>query len=197
MEAPLRTTADGLESQVATNYVGPFALSTLLLPHITDRVVSVSSQLHRRGTVHLDDIAGTARSYKANDAYSDSKLALNLFSAELQRRLSAAGSPVTSVLAHPGIATTSLVTHASSGKVVNALGRLFNDAETGALSILFAATEDVPGNAYVGPRGLFSMKGHPTVRTQSAASLDAETARRLWQLTAELTGTDSNLPSAA
>jgi NAD(P)-dependent dehydrogenase (short-subunit alcohol dehydrogenase family) len=116
-------------------------------------------------------------------AYQDSKLALVLFSLELQRRMS---EPVRSVLAHPGIAVTSLAAHSRAG-AVNRLRFLLNDAEHGALPILYAASQDVPGNAYVGPDGLGSIKGHPTVRRPSAAGLDQAAARALWQATTALT----------
>ncbi len=183
MEVPLARTADGFESQFATNYLGPFVLTGLLLPHITDRVVTVSSQLHRMGKIHLDDLNAADRPYKASTAYNDSKLAEVLFSLELQRRLDAAGSPVRSIVAHPGIASTNLARHAASGKVTHALRFLFNDPATGALSILYAATQDVPGNAYIGPRGLASMKGHPAPGEAASAGRDTESAQRLWAAT--------------
>jgi NAD(P)-dependent dehydrogenase (short-subunit alcohol dehydrogenase family) len=189
MDVPLTRTADGFESQMATNYLGPFALTNLLLPHITDRVVSVSSQLHRMGSPQLEDLNGQNRPYKAMDAYNDSKLNLVLFSTELQRRLTASGSPVRSVVAHPGIAATNLAGHSAAGKVTSALRFLFNDAEHGALPSLFAATQDIPGNSYVGPSGFGSLKGHPRIRRPAAAGLDTATAARLWTLTARLTGT--------
>jgi NAD(P)-dependent dehydrogenase (short-subunit alcohol dehydrogenase family) len=189
MNVPLARTADGFESQMATNYFGPFALTNLLLPHLTDRVVSVASQLHRMGKVHLDDLNGQNRTYREADAYNDSKLALVLFSTELQRRLVASGSSVRSMIAHPGIASTNLALHSTAGKVTAALRFLFNDPEHGALPTLFAATQDIPGNSYVGPDGLASMKGHPKIRKASTAGLDTTTSAELWALTEQLTGT--------
>ncbi len=199
MEVPLRRTADGFESQLATNYLGPFVLTGLLLDHITDRVVTVSSQLHRMGTVHLDDLSYTHRPYKAAVAYEDSKLAGVLFSLELQRRLNAVGSPVRAIVAHPGIASTNLARHALSGKVTHALRFLFNDPATGALSILYAATADVPGSSYIGPRGPAGLKGHPTVGNAGRAGRagrDTDTARRLWTATGTLL-TSTDTPRAA
>jgi NAD(P)-dependent dehydrogenase (short-subunit alcohol dehydrogenase family) len=117
MEVPFARTVDGFESQFATNYLGPFALTGLLLPHITDRVVTVASQLHRMGKVHLDDLNSLDRKYKASAAYNDSKLADVLFSLELQRRLDDAGSAVRSIVAHPGIASTGLARHAARADV--------------------------------------------------------------------------------
>lgn len=120
-------------------------------------------------------------------AYCDSKLAITLFSLELERRLTAAGSPIRSVLAHPGIATTTLAAHSPASRI-NSLRFLLNDSEHGALPTLYAATQEVPGNAYVGPDGLGSVKGYPIVRRPGKRGLDAEVARQLWEATAALTG---------
>lgn len=187
MDVPAQRTADGLDVQTATNYTGPFALTNLLLPHITDRVVNVTSQLHRLSKLDIADLDWRARDYDQMMAYQDSKLALVLFSLELQRRLDAAGSPVRSLLAHPGIATTTLAAHSSSGRI-NRLKVLLNDPEHGALPTLFAATQNLPGNSYVGPDGLGSIKGYPTVRAPGKAGLDAARAGELWAATAALTG---------
>ena len=187
MDVPAARTADGLDLQTATNHTGPFLLTVLLLPHVTRRVVSVTSQLHRLGRLDLADLDWRARPYRPLQAYRDSKLAQVLFSLELQRRLTAAGSPVRSVLAHPGVARTQLVDH-SRQQVVMRLGRLLNDVEHGALPTLFAATQDVPGNAYVGPDGVGSIKGHPAVRRAARKGLDPAAARELWAATEALTG---------
>lgn len=197
MQVPLARTRDGFESQLATNYLGPFALTALLLPHVTDRVVSVTSQLHSAGRVHLDDLNGERRPYQALDAYRDSKLCLVMFALELQRRLAAGGRATRSVLAHPGIIPTGLARHAASGRVTYALRFLFNDTATGAESVLCAATGLVPGGAYVGPRGPGGLRGHPAVGAPARSALDELTAARLWDLTAGLTRTDPALPSAA
>jgi NAD(P)-dependent dehydrogenase (short-subunit alcohol dehydrogenase family) len=188
MDVPAARTADGLDLQTATNHTGPFLLTNLLLPRITDRVVSVTSQLHRLGKLDVSDLDWRARPYRSLQAYRDSKLAQVLFSLELQRRLTASGSAVRSVLAHPGIAHTALVDHSSQKAVLRLGGRLLNDAEHGALPTLFAATRDVPGNSYVGPDGLGSVKGHPVVRRPGRRGLDAARAAELWRATAGLTG---------
>ncbi|GGF21519.1 SDR family NAD(P)-dependent oxidoreductase [Subtercola lobariae] len=179
MDVPLTRTAEGLDTQTATNSLGPFLLTNLLLPHITDRVVWVTSQLHRMGHLNVDDLNWKARPYKPMDAYNDSKLQVILFSLELQRRLDSAHSPIRSLIAHPGIATTPLAAHSSSN-AINRFSVFLNDAEHGALPTLFAATQDLPGNAYVGPNGLGSIKGYPTVRKPGKAGLDAAAASRLW-----------------
>lgn len=179
MDLPLARTRDGLDVQTATNSFGPFLLTNLLLPYITDRVVWVTSQLHRMGHLNLSDLNWEGRPYKPMDAYNDSKLQVVLFSLELQRRLTASGSTVRSVLAHPGIATTTLAAHSSSN-AINRFSFLLNDPEHGALPTLFAATQDLPGNAYVGPDGLGSIKGYPVMRKPGKAGLDAAAAGELW-----------------
>jgi NAD(P)-dependent dehydrogenase (short-subunit alcohol dehydrogenase family) len=187
MDIPAQRTADGFDRQTATNYLGPFVLTNLLLGHITDRVVSITSQLHRRARLDLGDIDWRRRKYNPMRAYNESKLEIVLFSLELQRRLEAAGSPVRSVLAHPGIATTTLAAHSPAGRI-NSLGFLLNDPERGALPTLFAASQDVPGNAYVGPDGPGSVRGYPVVRKPGKTGLDEMAARQLWDATAQLTG---------
>ncbi|MER5381945.1 SDR family NAD(P)-dependent oxidoreductase [Streptomyces sp. NPDC002688] len=187
MDIPAARTADGLDLQTATNYIGPFLLTTLLLERITDRVVHVTSELHRQGTIDLDDLDWRTRRHHGMRAYQASKLAVVLFSLELQRRLTAAGSPVRSVLASPGIARTTLAAHSRSN-VINRLTFLTNDPERGALSLLYAATQDVPGNSYVGPDGLGGFRGSPAVRRQGKSGRDPVTAGRLWDATADLIG---------
>src|SRR4029079_10322726 len=91
MLVPEARTADGFERQIGTNHLGHFALTNLLLPHTTDRIVTVSSNAHARGRLDLDDLNWHIRPYRASQAYSDSKLASLLFTFELQRRLSASG----------------------------------------------------------------------------------------------------------
>jgi NAD(P)-dependent dehydrogenase (short-subunit alcohol dehydrogenase family) len=192
MGAPEGRTEDGFELHMGANHLGHFALTILLLPHIQDRVVTVSSQLHRRGRIDLGDINGERRRYNADAAYNASKLANVLFTAELQRRLSAIGSPVLAITAHPGIARTNLMAH--SGGVAAAMAtfvaRFFNDAEQGALPTLFAASVDLPGGSFVGPSGFGHLRGYPGLHLPSAEARDADLARNLWDLSARLTGTD-------
>lgn len=187
MDVPLHRTADGADLQTATNSFGPFLLTRLLLPHITDRVVWITSQLHRMGHLRTDDLTWESRPYRPMDAYNDSKLQIVLFSLELQRRLHEHGSRVRSVLAHPGIATTALAAHSSSNWI-NRFTSLLNDAERGALPTLYAATQDVAGNAYVGPGGFGSIAGYPKVRKPSRAGLDPAAAATLWAAVSERVG---------
>jgi NAD(P)-dependent dehydrogenase (short-subunit alcohol dehydrogenase family) len=192
MNVPLQHTADGFEMQIGTNHLGHFALTNLLLPRIKDRVVTVASGAHRYGKIRLDDL-NWEQGYKRHAAYGQAKLANVLFMAELQRRLDEAGSSVRSVGAHPGWAATNLQSRSGS-RIEDALmgigNRLFaQTGDMGAEPTLFAATADVPGNSYAGPDGRFEMRGHPTLVSRSTAATDEETARKLWILSENLTGT--------
>jgi NAD(P)-dependent dehydrogenase (short-subunit alcohol dehydrogenase family) len=194
MMVPAGLTADGFERQFGTNHLGHFALTNLLLPHVTDRVVTVSSTAHRAGSIDLEDLNWRRRSYSPERAYAQSKLANLLFTLELQRRLGTAGSPVRAVAAHPGWAATNLQSHSGS-RVKHAGMALGNrligtSSEQGALPILFAATADVPGGSYAGPGGRMEMRGHPALVGRTAAASDPDMARRLWAASAELTGVD-------
>jgi NAD(P)-dependent dehydrogenase (short-subunit alcohol dehydrogenase family) len=192
MLAPAFRTPDDFELHIGTNHFGPFALTNLLLPHITKRIVTVSSILHRQGRMRFDDINFDRRPYVAMQAYRDSKLANLLFTFELQRRLTASGVDIRAVAAHPGIARTNLVAHARG--VTGAMSRfsqlLLNDDVRGALPTLFAATEDVAGGEYVGPDGLGHLRGYPVIQKTSKRAQDATAARELWELSARLTNTD-------
>jgi NAD(P)-dependent dehydrogenase (short-subunit alcohol dehydrogenase family) len=192
MAVPKATTKDGFELQVGTNHLGHFALTNLLLARITDRVVTVSSHAHRMGRIRLDDLNWARGRYERWRAYGQSKLANLLFTVELQRRLAEAGSNVRAVAAHPGYAATNLQGHTGSAvqHAIMAVGNrvLAQSDEMGALPTLYAATQDVPPGAYVGPDGIDGWRGHPTLVGRSAAASDAETARALWTLSEELTG---------
>jgi NAD(P)-dependent dehydrogenase (short-subunit alcohol dehydrogenase family) len=200
MAVPEGRTKDGFETQIGTNHLGHFALTGLLLGHVTDRVVQVASGAHRMGKIDLEDLNWERRSYKRWPAYGQSKLANLLFMFELQRRLAEAGSPVRAVAAHPGIAATEL--QGRTGNPIQhrllALGNLFaQSGEKGAWPTLFAAIEDIPGGSYVGPDGRGEMRGKPTLVSSSSAARDAETARGLWALSERLTGVSYEFASSA
>lgn len=190
MQVPLSRTPDGLEIQIATNYLGPFALTSLLLPYLTDRVISLTSQLHRIAKLDVTDLNWYTRDYDELGAYCDSKLADLLFTIELQRYFDASGSRLRSIAAHPGIATTSLAAHAGGfAGSVNRFRFLLNDAERGALPTLYAATQDIPGGSYVGPGGLLGIKGYPKIGRPGKKALDMKLAQDLWRASEQLTGT--------
>jgi NAD(P)-dependent dehydrogenase (short-subunit alcohol dehydrogenase family) len=199
MGAPYRQTADGFELQMATNHLGHFALTGLLLPRLLEsgasRVVTVSSLMHRSGRIPFDDVAGTAiRNTWLN--YGTSKLANLLFTAELSRRLSASASPTMSVAAHPGWTRSNLAgTGAAVGEnriraaVGRTVGHIFGQsAAMGSLPSLYAATAPGvrPGD-YIGPRYLFELAGPPKVVKPNKRARSADDARRLWEISEELT----------
>src|SRR3954447_21285279 len=195
MAPPRRTTADGFELQFGTNHLGHFALTGQLLDRLRGgRVTTVSSGAHNIGWMRFDDLMGERR-YQRWLAYGQSKLANLLFAFELQRRADAAGFPLTSTAAHPGYAATNLQMagpRLEGSRVREALGRAGNvllaqSDEMGALPTLFAATEDLPGGTYVGPDGFAEQRGHPKIVGSNARSRDEETARRLWDVSEDLT----------
>jgi NAD(P)-dependent dehydrogenase (short-subunit alcohol dehydrogenase family) len=192
MATPEQRTADGFELQIGTNHLGHFALTNLLLPQVTDRVVVVSSDLHRSGRIDLDDLNWEHRRYRAWAAYSQSKLANLLFALELERRLAGCGSAVRVTAAHPGYAATNLQGGPGNpiATLAGAIGnRLLAQSDTmGALPTLYAATADIPGGTYIGPDGFRHLRGHPTVDAPAPQALDVGTARGLWDLSERLTG---------
>ena len=197
MATPEQRTADGFELQIGTNHLGHFALTNLLLPQITDRIIVVSSDLHRNGKIDFDDLNWKRRSYKPWAAYSQSKLANLLFVLELERRLIEAGSAVRAIAVHPGYAATNLQGRTGNpiSNLVGAIGnRLIAQSDTmGALPTLFAATADVPGGTYIGPDGFRHLRGHPAVNLPASQALDAAAARRLWDVSEQLTGVSWSL----
>ena len=198
MMVPQGRTADGFELQIGTNHLGHFALTNLLLPHITDRVVTVSSDLHKIGRIEVGDLNWEHRKYRPLGAYNQSKLANLLFTAELQRRLTDSGSAVRAVAAHPGVAETNLINHVGGfrGTVNKLLLRpITQDGQHGALPTLYAATQDIPGGSYVGPDGLIHTKGYPEVAKPSKSSRNADLAGSLWVTSAGLTRTDFPAPA--
>jgi NAD(P)-dependent dehydrogenase (short-subunit alcohol dehydrogenase family) len=192
MIPPLSRTEDGFELQFGTNHLGHFALTNLLLPYVTGRVVTVSSGAHREGRIDFDDLNWERKKYRRWRAYGQSKLANLLFTAELQRRLTEAGSKVLSMAAHPGYAATNLQSHSESrlwdfAMVTLANRLLAQDAAAGALPTLYVAVADLSGNTYAGPAG-FGARGGAAACSRSKEAGDEAAARRLWQVSEELTG---------
>jgi NAD(P)-dependent dehydrogenase (short-subunit alcohol dehydrogenase family) len=192
MAVPYAVTKDGFESQIGTNHLGHFALTNLLLPNVTDRVVTVSSFMHVLGKISLKDLNWKARPYSAWLAYGQSKLANLLFTSELQKRLDAAGSPLKSHAAHPGYSATNL-----QGQTGNRFGTRIWDTgnavfatspDFGARQTLYAAAADLPGNSFIGPR--FAMRGPTGQSPRSPLARNQNTAKALWRLSEQLTGTE-------
>ena len=199
MALPTRqVSVDGFEMQLATNHLGHFALTGLLLPALlagSSRVVTVSSNAHRAGRIDLDDLQSERR-YSPWPAYSQSKLANLLFTMELQRRADRAGADITSVGAHPGLSATNLTLSGPGagrplvGRIADAVAKVFGQsAQLGAWPSLYAATmPDVRGAEYFGPNAFGGWRGHPERTTAKPAAYDPDVAAQLWARSAELTG---------
>jgi protochlorophyllide reductase len=206
MAVPLTRTADGFEAQFATNHLGHFALTGLVLPLLLaapggGRVVTTSSNVHRQGRNRWDDANWETTPYRRWRAYGQSKLANLLFMSELGRRAAAAGTGLVSAAGHPGYAATHLqgASAAATGPwpvakamgLASAVGNLVvaqSDA-AGALPQLYAATmPDVASGDYFGPRGPGEMRGSPTRVGMSPAARDAAAAGLLWDVSEDLTG---------
>jgi len=192
MFPPPTRTADGFELQFGTNHLGHFALTNLLLPRIRERVVTVSSNGHKAGSIDFDDLNWERRPYRAMGAYAQSKLANLLFTSELQRRLTQAGSPVIATAAHPGVAATNLVRFDGRQRVRRLIQRavalLAQTDDAGALPTLYATVARIPGDSYAGPSGFLEGRGAPKLVGRSARAQDTEVARRLWEVSEGLTG---------
>jgi len=204
MALPTRElTPDGFEMQLATNYLGHFALTARLLPLLREgraRLVQLSSIIHRQGRIRFDDLNHAAQ-YKPWPVYAESKLAMLMFGLELDRRSAASGWGLTSVVAHPGYARTGLidkgplagrpVARALMGLVYRPLVEplISHSAAAGALPILRAATDPaIRGGAFIGPQRMNEMKGPPGPAKAEPHALDTVAAARLWDATETMLG---------
>ena len=191
MMPPYERTQDGFELQFGTNHLGHFALAGLVLPSLLEvagsRVVTVSSNGHKLGRIHFDDLQFERR-YRRMGAYSQSKLANLMFTYELQRRLSGAGTTI-AVAAHPGLASTELARYTPAIVAFFYVRVMTQKAAMGALPTLRAATDPgVLGGQYYGPGGFFGARGYPKLAESSGQSHDTAIQRRLWTVSEELTG---------
>ncbi|MFD7394708.1 oxidoreductase [Streptomyces virginiae] len=204
MALPYGRTADGFETQFGVNHLGHFALTGLLLPRLRAaapgaRIVNVSSGFHVLGRIDPDDVgladAGGEHGYRRWIAYGRSKTANLLFTHELARRFTAAGSPITAVAAHPGYASSNL--HSGASKLEGptltswaaALGNavLAQPTSSGALPTLYAATAPgVEPDAFIGPR--FGWRGAPARSWRAGWTHDDTSGELLWAASEKLTG---------
>jgi NAD(P)-dependent dehydrogenase (short-subunit alcohol dehydrogenase family) len=182
---PLTRTVDGFEAHIGTNHLGHFALTCRLGDKITDRVISVGSAMYIIGRLRLDDLNWQRRKYSVFAAYAQSKLATMLFTDELARR------GVRAYISDPGMAYTD-ITRDSSGLLYwlgeHLLEHLAQSATDCARATIEALTTDLPSGTYLAPR--FNQWGKPKVTAPARKARDPETARRLWELSADLTGCD-------
>jgi NAD(P)-dependent dehydrogenase (short-subunit alcohol dehydrogenase family) len=187
----LQRTSDGFELQLGTNHLGHFLLTSLLLPQIKARVVTVASQAERASRLDLEDLNWQCREFRGGRAYADSKLANLLFTAELDRRLRTAGSPVQAMAAHPGLVVTAIYDDPQRRRR-SVWDRLLplagQQPDQGALPVLLAITGDLPDAAFTGPRHLMHMRGGAQAIARSTRAKDPELARRLWTASEQLTG---------
>jgi len=197
MALPTReVTGDGFELQLATNYLGHFALTARLLPLLSAgraRVVQLSSIAHRRGRIRFDDL-NHATGYRAWPVYAQSKLAMLMFGLELDRRSTANGWGLTSVVAHlivNGPLVRAPIARAALDLIVRPLIEplISHSAAAGTLPILMAATDpSVAGGAYVGATRLMELKGPPGPAKAEPQALDTAAAARLWEATEAMVG---------
>lgn len=200
MGTPYSRTADGLELQMATNHFGPFLLTGLLLPQLVasgdGRVVAVSSAFHKIARrAPLDDPRQETGRYHRWHVYARSKLANLLFTAELDRRLRAKELPVRALAAHPGFAGTHLAANGQYGRSAGGIASILDatikavsqPAAAGAWPTLMAATDDLPGDTYVGPSGLQEMSGVPQVVGRTRLARDPSAQRELWAISERTT----------
>lgn len=200
MAVPLARTAEGLESQFATNHFGPFLLTGLLLPQLLAsgeaRVVTHSSSAHRRArSAPLEDPRHIDPSrYRRWDVYAQTKLANLLFTFELDRRAREAGLPLTALAAHPGLTSTNLMPTVGVPGATAILDAAFRaagqPASIGAEPLLMAATADLPGSTYCGPSGFGQFRGLPCVVGTSKLATDPVAQRLLWELSERVVGLD-------
>ncbi|MGH9882803.1 MAG: short-chain dehydrogenase, partial [Pyrinomonadaceae bacterium] len=172
------------------------ALTGLLLETLAAsadaRVVTISSNLHKRGFIHFDDLTGE-RNYSPIAFYAQSKFANTVFALELHRRLRARGLPVKSILAHPGYSATNLQSTGPTG-LLKLLLKISNkymaqNVETGVLNHLYAATDrNAESGQFIGPDGRGESNGYPTIVQPIETAKDPDTAKRLWSISEELTG---------
>ena len=188
---PLTRTADGFEAHMGTNYLGHFALTCLLADRIKDRVISVVSSAYALSRLHIDDLNWHTRKYSKWAAYGESKLAIMLFTNELARR------GIRAYAADPGGADTNIVRYSKGylgwSSRQNWLRNFPQSAEAAARSSILAVTTDLPSGTHLAPR--FMQFGKPRVTKVRRRARDPVTARRLWELSAELTGCDWQGPA--
>ena len=198
MMVPYQVTKDGIESQQATNHFGHYVLTALLLETLKNtpgsRVVNVSSIAHRNGDMNFDNLLYEGgKDYTPMKAYGRSKLENLLFTYELQRYFETNNIDSIAVVAHPGVSDTNLFNHIGGKFLHNLLkplmGLMVQPAAMGALPQLCAAVdENVKGSEYYGPDGRNQMKGFPVVVGSSQAANDKQNARKLWEISARITG---------
>ncbi len=193
-------TVDGFEMTMGTNLLGPFALTNLLFGRVRSQIINVGSDAHKMATLRLDDMHLRSHRWAAYPAYGRSKLAVMLWGLELDRRLRAAQSRVTTQLTHPGWVASNLSNvsdtplMAGFHRVVETLANRFgNDIEEGAAPTLYCISEPIPPGSYVGVEGRLGLKGGPVLIGRSAVACDYEAAAKVFEFAEKETGTTLSL----
>ncbi len=191
-----RDTVDGFEMTMGTNFLGPFALTNLLFDRVQSQIINVGSDAHKSATIAFDDPHLRSRRWSAFPAYARSKLAVMLWGLELDRRLRAGGSPISSYLTHPGFVASNLSNvsdqpvmaafHAVAKSVASVID---NDIDAGAAPTLYCITEPIPPGSYVGIDSRLGYKGGPTLSGRTANACDYDDALRLWEFAEKEIGT--------
>jgi len=203
MAIPRRETVDGFEMQLGVNHLGHFALTGHLIDMLIEskgRIVNQSSMAHEGSEIDFDDLM-SEKSYSKWGAYGQSKLANLLFTYELDRKLDEADADVEAVACHPGVSDTNLFKKGSEmtdSKIKEKIQGIFShvvgqSAEKGALTMLYAATEDLEGGEYIGPSGFRNMRGLPEKQESSETSSNKRSQEKLWYKSEELTSVEYEL----
>ncbi|MHA3024631.1 SDR family NAD(P)-dependent oxidoreductase [Mycobacterium sp. BMJ-28] len=190
-------TVDGFEATLATNLLGPFALTNLLLARVRKQIINVGSEAHKSAALHLDELHLRSRRWTVMGSYAASKLAVMLWGLELDRRLRAAGSPVVTHLTHPGWVDSNLP-QVAGGPLMGVVqrgvklvaGALANDKDAGAATTLYCISEPIPPGSYVGVDGRLGLRGGPVLTGRSALACDYAVAGRIVQFAEQETGTE-------
>lgn len=189
-------TVDGFEMTLGTNFLGPFALTNLIFDRVRSQIINVGSDAHKSAKLRLDDLHLRTTKFSPMPAYARSKLAVMLWGLELDRRLRAAGSPITTQLTHPGWVASNLsnvsdkaVMSAFHSVVQAAATALANDIDAGAAPTLYCITEPIPPGSYVGIDGFRGLRGGPTLAGRTPNACDYSDAAALWAFAEKETGT--------
>jgi NAD(P)-dependent dehydrogenase (short-subunit alcohol dehydrogenase family) len=189
-------TVDGYEITLGTNFLGPFTLTNLLFDRVRSKIINVGSDAHKSTSIAFHDLHLRSGKWSAFPAYARSKLAVMLWGLELDRRLRAAGSPVSTYLTHPGWVASNLA-NVSDTRIMSAVHSVVtlaanvigNDIDAGAAPTLYCLTEPIPPGSYVGIDGRLGYKGGPTLSGRASVACDYEDARKLWEFAERETGT--------
>lgn len=202
MMIPWRQTEFGFEYQFGVNFLGHFKLNSELFEVLektqNSRVISVTSLFHKRAEMNFE-VLNSKEEYDRVRAYADSKMALMIYTLELDEMFKIAGIDSKAVAAHPGYAATDLHKKAGDsfgGELGERMAGFMNrfvaqPPEKGALPILYAATDEtLEGGEMVGPGGFKAIRGSPEVQQPDTRALDKQMREKLWSFSEKVMGID-------